>query len=207
MCGVWVALEDIGPEQGPLIYYPGSHRWPIYTNEHIDFCSVGAKGGGPYTRLWTELVRVHGLKEARFTPRRGQALIWAANLLHGGAPQLNPYLTRWSQVTHYYFENCAYYTPLFSEPFFGKIHFREPANLIDGTRVKNRCHGFEVPLPFVEMMSSGSAVLSQETFDAVSYLTDHPDVAAAGVDPWKHYVEHGMREGRRARLIGSVDID
>ena len=63
------------------------------------------------------------------------------------------------------------------------------------------------PLPFVEMMSSGSAVLSQETFDAVSYLTDHPDVAAAGVDPWKHYVEHGMREGRRARLIGSVDID
>jgi hypothetical protein len=150
---------------------------------------------------------VQGLKEARFTARRGQALIWAANLLHGGAPQLNPDLTRWSQVTHYYFENCAYYTPLFSEPFFGKIHFREPANLIDGSRVKNRCHGFEVAPSFVEMMTSGSAVLSQETFDGAAYLADHPDVAAAGMDPWKHYSEHGRREGRRARLIGSLDAD
>jgi Phytanoyl-CoA dioxygenase (PhyH) len=35
MCGVWVALEDIDLEAGPLVYYPGSHKWPIYTNEHI----------------------------------------------------------------------------------------------------------------------------------------------------------------------------
>ena len=28
MCGVWVALEDIRAEAGPLIYYPGSHKWP-----------------------------------------------------------------------------------------------------------------------------------------------------------------------------------
>src|SRR5262245_25123930 len=26
MCGVWVALEDIGPDSGPLFYVPGSHR-------------------------------------------------------------------------------------------------------------------------------------------------------------------------------------
>ncbi|MGE3143702.1 MAG: phytanoyl-CoA dioxygenase family protein, partial [Hyphomonadaceae bacterium] len=35
MCGVWVALEDVGEENGPLIYYPGSHALPIYTTEHV----------------------------------------------------------------------------------------------------------------------------------------------------------------------------
>jgi len=29
MCGIWVALEDINPDAGPLEYYPGSHTWPI----------------------------------------------------------------------------------------------------------------------------------------------------------------------------------
>jgi ectoine hydroxylase-related dioxygenase (phytanoyl-CoA dioxygenase family) len=35
MVGVWVALEDIDSSNGPLIYYPGSHRLPIFTNEHL----------------------------------------------------------------------------------------------------------------------------------------------------------------------------
>ena len=41
MCGVWVALEDVGPTQGPLVYYSGSHKWPIYVNEHIGYCRAG----------------------------------------------------------------------------------------------------------------------------------------------------------------------
>jgi hypothetical protein len=45
---------------------------------------------------------------------KGQALIWAANLLHGGSVQHDPARTRWSQVTHYYFRDCIYYTPAFS---------------------------------------------------------------------------------------------
>ena len=28
MCGVWVALEDMDMENGPLVYYPGSHKLP-----------------------------------------------------------------------------------------------------------------------------------------------------------------------------------
>src|SRR5262245_27168858 len=35
MCGVWVALEDISEDSGPLVYYPGSHRLPIFVNEHL----------------------------------------------------------------------------------------------------------------------------------------------------------------------------
>ncbi|HRY04298.1 MAG TPA: glycosyltransferase [Beijerinckiaceae bacterium] len=34
-------------------------------------------------------------------------------------------------------------------------------------------------------------------FDPDVYLADNPDVAAAGNDPWDHYVRHGMTENRR----------
>ena len=34
-------------------------------------------------------------------------------------------------------------------------------------------------------------------FDARYYLGSNPDVRSAGVDPLRHYLEHGWREGRR----------
>jgi hypothetical protein len=55
--------------------------------------------------------------------------------------------------------------------------------------------------PFQEMMRSGQAATLAERFNAIGYLIDHPDVAAAGVDPWQHYREFGWREGRKIRLL------
>ena len=46
--------------------------------------------------------------------KKGQALIWASNLLHGGSAHRDKGRTRHSQVTHYYFEGCQYYQPLSS---------------------------------------------------------------------------------------------
>jgi hypothetical protein len=37
----------------------------------------------------------------------------------------------------------------------------------------------------------------QALFDSAFYLRKYPDVAAAGVDPWKHYQKHGAAEGRK----------
>jgi glycosyltransferase involved in cell wall biosynthesis len=34
-------------------------------------------------------------------------------------------------------------------------------------------------------------------FDAAYYLANNPDVAAAGVDPYEHYIKYGKMEGRR----------
>jgi hypothetical protein len=199
MCGVWVALEDVGPDQGPLIYYPGSHKWPIYTNEHLDVPAHDVTDQGIYEPVWSELIRVSGIEQKRFFPKRGQALIWTANLLHGGAPQANPNLTRWSQVTHYYFENCAYYTPMFSDPFNGKVLFREPTNIVEGGTVPNKAHGSDIALPFLRSMTEGP--VTAERFDAAAYLIDHPDVAAADIDPWAHYCGFGRHEGRKVRLL------
>jgi hypothetical protein len=42
-------------------------------------------------------------------------------------------------------------------------------------------------------------------FDPLAYLDINPDVALAGVDPIKHYCEHGIREGRRYKFLGTVE--
>ncbi len=152
MCGVWVALEDVGPDQGPLVYYPGSHRWPVYGNDQIGIRGSDPASGGSqmaFHHLWDAMIAKEGIAPVRFHPRKGQALIWAANLLHGGDRQHDPSRTRWSQVTHYYFENCAYYTPMHSDAFLGKIAFRKIRNAATGQRVPNRYVGRDIPASFI----------------------------------------------------------
>lgn len=39
-----------------------------------------------------------------------------------------------------------------------------------------------------------------QNFDAAAYLEANPDVAKAGVDPARHYLEFGRREGRRLKV-------
>ena len=46
MCGVWVALEDIDANNGPLHYYPGSHKLPIF--ELNDLGITGSYQNKPY---------------------------------------------------------------------------------------------------------------------------------------------------------------
>lgn len=113
MCGVWVAFEDIDCGNGALVYYPESHRLPYVTMDDV------SPNGGPdhyplYEAHMEKLVREKGLKSERAILKKGQALIWAANLLHGGGSHPDKSRTRMSQVTHYYFDGCQYYSPLSS---------------------------------------------------------------------------------------------
>lgn len=113
MCGVWVALEDIDRQNGPLVYYPGSHKLPVVTMEDV------APGPGPehyhrYEAFIERRVQELGLEPHYAVLRKGQALIWASNLLHGGSVHRDKGRTRHSQVTHYYFDGCQYYSPLSS---------------------------------------------------------------------------------------------
>ena len=144
MCGVWLAMEDIGPEAGPLFYVPGSHKWPLLTNSMIGrrgFGSSLASAQEPFAQGWRALQEVYGATEEPFLARKGQALIWTANLLHGGSLQTDPTLTRWSQVTHYYFDECIYYTPAFSDEALGHLQLRNLTAINDGLPRPNRYLG------------------------------------------------------------------
>ena len=190
MCGVWLAMEDIGEDQGPLVYYPGSHRWPIYSNEHVGHHDIDRRQARQdiFHDLWQGLVKAHGVEPRTAPLRKGQALIWAANLLHGGAPHRDRTKTRWSQVTHYYFDDCAYYTPMLSDPIVNAIFFRQPFNIQTGEPVRNK-RGLPT---LVQSLFPG--------FDPAAYLAANGDIAAAGADPFQHYMEHGWKEGRPLRL-------
>lgn len=121
MCGVWVALEDIDMNNGALLYYPGSHRLPVVTME--DFApGPGVEHYPRYEEYVAQLVREKGLEPAYGVLKKGQALIWSANLFHGGSAHHDKARTRHSQVTHYYFEGCQYYMPL--ESYGGYRHLR-----------------------------------------------------------------------------------
>ena len=123
MCGVWVALEDIDMENGPLVYYPGTHKLPYV--RPADF-GVEAKWENypSYEHYVADLIERQGLEPEYGTVKKGQAIIWAANLLHGGATQGDRSRTRLSQVTHYFFEGCRYYTPMASEG--EDVRWRDP---------------------------------------------------------------------------------
>ena len=79
--------------------------------------------------------------------KRGQGLIWAANLLHGGEPVADPESTRMSQVTHYYFADCTYYTPFRSDPARGKIYQRQITDVRTGKLRKPRYRTGPVGIP------------------------------------------------------------
>ena len=140
MCGVWVALEDVSEGAGPLEYYPGSHKWPIVYNDQIGVRVTHSKKQTSqeiYHDVWEALVEKTGITPQLFFPRKGDTLIWAANLLHGGSHQRDLNATRWSQVTHYFFENCCYITPMNSDVPIGKLQVRDLTNIATGDKVPN----------------------------------------------------------------------
>ncbi|MFM0473522.1 phytanoyl-CoA dioxygenase family protein [Paraburkholderia strydomiana] len=203
MCGVWIALEDISEDAGPLVYYPGSHKWPIYTNEHMDICSAESEERFTqevYEPMWRELVEMHGVKPKTFTAKKGQCLIWLSNLLHGGLKQNDKNLTRWSQVNHYYFDGCAYYTPMHSDPAYGHIDFRSPTSVLTGKRFKNKYGGHEIAKNVIRTAKSrprkDSGAPLPLDFDKKLYLQANKDLLEAKVDPVWHYKYYGYKEGR-----------
>jgi hypothetical protein len=123
MCGVWVALEDIDAGNGPVVFYPGSHNLPFVTMADAGL-EAGSEHYGAYEAHIEQLIERERLEPRYATIKKGQALVWAANLLHGGAPQEDRTRSRHSQVTHYFFEGCRYWAPMVSEG--DDIRWREP---------------------------------------------------------------------------------
>jgi len=129
MVGVWIAFEDVDETNGTLQLVPGSHKWPIYEYHNLNLPHPDDIKDG-----WIENYRVYEnflvdlVKAKKGTPKpvslkKGQALIWAANMLHGGCniPGVTDFnKTRLTQANHYFFKGCTkHYHPQFSRPLEG----------------------------------------------------------------------------------------
>jgi hypothetical protein len=147
MCGVWIALEDIAPGCGPLTYYPGSHRLPVLTMR-----GAGVDRPDPdeddyvhhYLAAIAGRLTDAGLTEQEALLKKGQALIWTANLAHGGSAITRPGATRRSLVVHFFFEDCVYHTPMLSDVEGSKLRVRIAPNVKTGGWVWPRRDGVPV---------------------------------------------------------------
>lgn len=105
LLAAWIALEDISPDCGALVYIPGSHRLPYYEfapgEYEFDAQTMGAEEIAAATAFDDAQARRYGLEPKLFTAKKGEVLIWHASLRHGGAPVRDPALTRKSFVVHY----------------------------------------------------------------------------------------------------------
>jgi hypothetical protein len=115
LAAAWVAFEDIHPDSGPLVYYPGSHRWPyIFSNDvGIGETDYREHGYHPYGERYEPRIR-KVIEERRAEPhyfhaRKGDTLIWHANLLHGGSKRHDLKYSRRALVSHYFARGAVCY--------------------------------------------------------------------------------------------------
>lgn len=120
LLGVWIALDDINENNGPLHYYPGSHKLPYYLNSDYgnegNAFMIGEQSYTAYEEMIAGKIASLGLPKKKFTAQKGDLLIWHANLFHGGEPHLDKDLTRKSMVLHYFKKDAICYHEITQRP-------------------------------------------------------------------------------------------
>lgn len=166
----WVAFEDIKSDSGPLEFYPGSHRLPYTYSKQ---CGIGVEeaqaGYGAYHEKYEPFIQ-RLIAENGLQPRYFNAEKGDVLFWHANL------LHGGSRIADASLSRKALVSHYFAE---GCICYHDYTG--------SPSHLLQFPK------------LGKEEFDAESYLKCNADVAAAGVDAYTHYVQHGYNEGRRVR--------
>jgi Phytanoyl-CoA dioxygenase (PhyH) len=118
LAATWLALEDIAPGTGELEYFVGSHHAPDYCFGGVSKWMNTAEDdyGAEHDKFLASLhadARQYNHAKSSFLARKGDVLIWHADLAHGGSRVIHPDRTRRSLVTHF----C----PASTSPFFHRL--------------------------------------------------------------------------------------
>lgn len=116
MVGVWVALEDIDVDAGPLFYHMGSHHWPFEypgdagtSDALVEGDELGSRATSWLKRL-ADRIADNGASSKPMVIKKGDAVVWHAKLAHGGMPRVRPELSRRSVVYHFIGESSRLYS-------------------------------------------------------------------------------------------------
>lgn len=116
----WIALEEITEKNGPVAYYPGSHKLPYLTNADFphggSFFRIGNEANSRYEQKIAEVIEAHQLTPQLFTAAPGDVLFWHANLIHEGQPIRQKGSSRKSMVIHYFARDAICYHELTQRP-------------------------------------------------------------------------------------------
>ncbi|HMD62303.1 MAG TPA: phytanoyl-CoA dioxygenase family protein [Opitutaceae bacterium] len=179
LVSAWIAFEDVHPDAGPLFFYPGSHRIPLYRFNDGTHHATREEEADWFDYIDVQ-IRLRCLKQRKLLARKGDVFVWHGDMVHGGSQIRDMGRTRASMVCHY----------------FGETDCREryldivPAN---GAFWMQRQQQSVRPDP--------SVFGPQFPFPEESYLRRHPDVRE-GVEAMLfasgeyHYRHFGFGEGR-----------
>ena len=113
MCGAWLALEDIQPDSGELVVYPGSHRWDPVLMQDFDIAKVQNAEWSDFARTveakWGKMIAESHVEPVIYRPKAGSLLVWHDRLMHGGSRRVSESLTRKSCVTHHFAQGSIVY--------------------------------------------------------------------------------------------------
>lgn len=119
MVGVWIALDDVDTDNGPLIWFPGTHLWdevalspeaPSRQQRLMPGIQAVLEMHGPAAAaaatadLHTSVKRKleeQNWEQRSYFARAGDVGIWHERLIHGGAQIKDMSRTRRSLVIHY----------------------------------------------------------------------------------------------------------
>ena len=111
LAATWLALEDVRPGTGELEYYVGSHRAPDFLFGGVSKWMESYTADHPrFLQSLHDDAKALGHVKNSFLAKKGDVLVWHADLAHGGSPIGEPPRTRKSLVTHF--------TPVSDEPFY-----------------------------------------------------------------------------------------
>lgn len=101
MVASWIALEHATPDNGPLAYYPGSHKIPPYHFSSGSTIIVNEEMDAFRDYVYGEIDK-RELTPVTLLAEKGDVLIWHSQLFHGGSKINDKSKTRKSLVTHYF---------------------------------------------------------------------------------------------------------
>lgn len=105
LIAAWIALESTDEKNGPLVYFPGSHRLPYLKNADLGLKEnrflLDENPNAKYEQKIKEVLEKGNFKPQEFHANSGDVLIWHGNLVHGGKKMLDKTRTRKSMVIHY----------------------------------------------------------------------------------------------------------
>lgn len=101
MVASWIALEDATLENGPLSYYPGSHKIPPYLFSNGRTIAIPEEMDD-FRAYMKKEIEERGLEPETLLAEKGDVLVWHSQLFHGGSPIKDKSKTRKSLVTHYF---------------------------------------------------------------------------------------------------------
>lgn len=138
--GLWIALEDVTEDSGPLTYISESHK--IFEDEdRLFFYFKKSKGD---LSIMFDSMKEDCLKSGtieKVIAKKGDAIIWHPSLMHGGEKAINKKKTRQSVVFHL----STVGTNVKDEKNFLNKHLNLPSY---GVRSINGKYFSQVKLPF-----------------------------------------------------------